>query len=431
MLRFIYTAVFIVALPVIFYRLWVKDKKVPGYKIRWPERFGIYPAPQEQRPIVWVHAVSVGEVVAATPVVRRLLDLGSVAVMLTTMTPTGSTRVRNTFGREVLHVYAPYDLPWTVAAFLRRTQPVLTIILETELWPNMLHECAARKLPTVLANARLSARSARRYRRFAAGATRELLACLDRVAVQNVEDGQRFLELGLAPEKLTVTGSVKFDISITDELKHAARALRGTYGHERPVFIAASTHDGEDTVVLDAFAQVLQRHARALLLLVPRHPERFGDVYELCRSRFNTCRRSSGSCSEATQIVVGDTMGEMMLLYGSADIAFVGGSLIERGGHNMIEPACWGLPILSGPHTFNFADISKRLELCGGLVTVADAAGLSRQISRWLDNPQEAWAVGARAREFAEQNRGAVERLMGVVAAYLPGQLIDSGDAEK
>jgi len=423
MLRFIYTVVFIVALPIIFYRLWVKDKKVPGYRIRWPERFGIYPAPKETRPIVWVHAVSVGEVVAATPVVRCLLDLGSVAVMVTTMTPTGSTRVLSTFGTQVLHVYAPYDLPWTVAAFLRRTQPVLTIILETELWPNMLHECAARKLPTVLANARLSARSARRYRRFAPGATRELLACLDKVAVQNAEDGQRFLELGLAPEKLTVTGSVKFDISISDELKRSAHELRQIYGADRPVLMAASTHEGEDRIVLDAFAQVLQRHPNALLLLVPRHPERFNDVYDLCRSRFSSCRRSSGECPQATtQVVVGDTMGEMMLLYGSADIAFMGGSLIERGGHNMIEPACWGLPILSGPHTFNFADISKRLEHCGGMITITDAQSLARQFIHWLDNPGDAAAVGARARQFAEQNRGAVKRLMDVIASYLPAK---------
>lgn len=429
MLRFIYTVVFIVALPVIFYRLWVKDKKVPGYKIRWPERFGIYPAPQEKRPIVWVHAVSVGEVVAATPVVRRLLDLDSVAVMVTTMTPTGSTRVRNSFGDQVLHVYAPYDLPWTVAAFLRRTHPILTIILETELWPNMLHECAVRSLPTVLANARLSARSARRYQKFASGATRELLACLDHVAVQNTDDGQRFLDLGLAPDKLTVTGSVKFDISISDELKQSARDLRKIYGSERPVVIAASTHEGEDRIVLDAFALLLQRHPNALLLLVPRHPERFGDVYDLCRSRFSSCRRSSGVCPEAaTQVVVGDTMGEMMLLYGSADIAFVGGSLIERGGHNMIEPACWGLPILSGPHTFNFADISKRLEESGGLVTIVDANSLAYQLIHWLDNPNKAALAGERAKQFAEQNRGAVERLMGVIAQYLPHNGTKSGN---
>jgi 3-deoxy-D-manno-octulosonic-acid transferase len=401
MLRFFYTLIFIIALPVVFYRLWIKDKKVPGYRIRWPERFGIYPAPQESRPVVWVHAVSVGEVVAATPVIRRLLATGQVAVMVTTMTPTGSTRVAETFGAQVLHVYAPYDLPWTVAAFLRRTKPALAIIMETELWPNMLHECARQQLPTVLANARLSARSARRYARFAK-ASRELLQCLNHVAVQNSEDGQRFLDLGLAPHKLIVTGSVKFDITISDSLRSAARDLRQTYGSQRPVLMAASTHEGEDTILLDAFRRVLKRWPDALLLLVPRHPERFNEVYQLSHERFR------------------DTMGEMMLLYGCADIAFVGGSLIERGGHNMIEPACWGLPIICGPHTFNFADISKRLELGGGMVTVTDTETLAAQLLLWLAHPQQRIAVGDKARAFAEQNRGAVDRLMQVIQPYLP-----------
>lgn len=419
MLRFFYTLTFIIALPVVFYRLWIKDKKVPGYRIRWPERFGIYPAPQESRPVVWLHAVSVGEVVAATPVIRRLLETEQVAIMVTTMTPTGSTRVAETFGSQVLHVYAPYDLPWTVAAFLRRTRPVLAIIMETELWPNMLHECARQKLPTILANARMSARSAKRYARFAK-ASRELLQSLDHVAVQNNDDGQRFLDLGLAPHKLIVTGSVKFDISLSETLRSAARALRQSYGAQRPVLIAASTHEGEDAILLDAFGRVLAQWPETLLILVPRHPERFEEVYEFSRSRFSTCRRSRGLCPEGTQVIVGDTMGEMMLLYGCADIAFVGGSLIERGGHNMIEPACWGLPIICGPHTFNFADISKRLELGGGMVTVKDMETLATQLLHWLEQPQERAVVGEKARAFAEQNRGAVDRLMQVVQPYLP-----------
>ncbi|MBC6906419.1 3-deoxy-D-manno-octulosonic acid transferase [Saccharophagus sp. K07] len=425
MLRFLYTLIFIIALPVVFYRLWIKDKKVPGYKIRWPERFGIYTETPQQRPVVWVHAVSVGEVVAATPIIRRLLDHGGVSVMVTTMTPTGSTRVTNTFGKQVLHVYAPYDLPWTVAAFLRRTRPILSIIMETELWPNMLHECARQQLPIILANARLSERSAKRYARFAK-TTRALLECLSHVAVQNAEDGQRFLDLGLAANKLRVIGSVKFDITLSPEIRAAATALRQTYGADRPVVIAASTHEGEDEIVLDAFANLLRRQQTALLILVPRHPERFDTVYSLSSARFNTCRRSSGTCPEHTEVIVGDTMGEMILLYGCADVAFVGGSLIERGGHNIIEPACWGLPILCGPHTFNFADISKRLEQCGGMKTVHDAATLARQLDSWFERPEERLRVGAKALEFTEQNRGAVDRLMEVVDPYLPHPINNS-----
>lgn len=419
MLRSLYTFIFIIALPVIFYRLWVKDKKVPGYRIRWPERFGISPLCKERRPIVWVHAVSVGEVVAATPIINRLLDNPNIAVMITTMTPTGSTRVVESFGDRVLHVYAPYDLPWTVAAFLRRVRPVLVIIMETELWPNMLHECAKQQLPSILANARLSERSARGYRHFAK-TTRALLDCLTYVGVQNQEDGERFLSLGLAPEKLTVTGSVKFDLELPESLITTAKELKSAYGHERPILIAASTHEGEDHIILVAFARILERHPKALLLLVPRHPERFDQVVSLSQKRFTTLRRSSGTIpSSDVQVVVGDTMGEMMQLYGCADIAFVGGSLIERGGHNMIEPAYWALPILCGPHTFNFADISKRLHDCGGMVTVFDAQTLADQVSAWLEDPEAMQRVGNNAARFTEQNRGATDRVMALVEECL------------
>lgn len=419
MLRLLYTFVFIIALPVIFYRLWVKDKKVPGYRIRWPERFGISPLCNESRPVVWVHAVSVGEVVAATPIIKRLLANPRIAVMVTTMTPTGSTRVVETFGRKVLHVYAPYDLPWTVAAFLRRVRPVLAIIMETELWPNMLHECAQQRLPTILANARLSARSARGYKRFAR-TTRSLLECLTHVGVQNKEDGERFLALGLAPQKLVITGSVKFDLELADTLQTSAQELKRCYGMERPIIIAASTHEGEDEVILNAFAKIIKLHPQALLLLVPRHPERFHDVVALSQTRFITARRSSGvPPSASTQVIVGDTMGELMLLYGCADIAFVGGSLIERGGHNMIEPAYWALPIICGPHTFNFADISKRLLDCGGMVTVYDEHTFAEQIHRWLSDPQEMQRVGSNAERFTEQNRGATDKVMTLVERYI------------
>lgn len=421
MLRVFYTIVFVIALPVIFYRLWMKDKKVPGYRVRWPERFGISPVCNETRPIVWVHAVSVGEVVAATPIINRLLNNPNIAVMVTTMTPTGSTRVVEGFGDKVLHVYAPYDLPWTVAAFLRRVHPVLAIIMETELWPNMLHVCAKQQLPTILANARLSARSAKGYRHFP-NTTRALLDSLTWVCVQNCEDADRFLDLGLAPQKLIVTGSVKFDLELPESLLKAAQDLKQSYGSQRPIFIAASTHDGEDPIILNAFSRVLKRHPTALLILVPRHPERFDNVVALSQKRFKTLRRSSGLLPDSdTQVMVGDTMGEMMLLYGCADVAFVGGSLIERGGHNTIEPAYWALPIVCGPHTFNFADICKRLIGCGGMVTVYDEETLAEQVENWLAHPDEMKRVGENAARFADQNRGATDRVMTLVEPYLDG----------
>lgn len=421
-MRFLYTLIFIIALPIIFLRLWRKDKKVPGYRVRWPERFGLFPAPNKTKPVFWIHAVSVGEVIAATPLIQRLLKEDNLALVITTMTPTGSARVHKTFGERVHHVYAPYDLPWTVAAFLRRTQPCLAIIMETELWPNTLQMCTNKNVPIILANARMSERSARGYKRFYK-TTQGLINLLDYVAVQNQADGDRFLSLGLNQQRLSITGSIKFDIRIAEELRQSAEQLKTSYANtvQRPIVIAASTHEGEDEIILNAFSRVLEHCTNCFLILVPRHPERFNDVFELCQKRFKTIRRSQQQTPmKETQIMVGDTMGEMMLLYGCADIAFVGGSLIERGGHNMIEPACWGLPVISGPHIFNFADISQRLIECGGMVTANDAEQLANHICLWLNDENKRQHAGQQAYLFTEQNRGALDRLMTLVKQYLP-----------
>lgn len=419
MLRVVYTFIFIIALPIIFYRLWVKDKKVPGYRVRWPERFGIYPAADPGDPLVWVHAVSVGEVVAATPLIKRMLHCQRIRLMVTTMTPTGSTRVISTFGDQVMHVYAPYDLPWTVAAFLRRSRPSLAIIMETELWPNMLHECAKQKLPVILANARMSERSAKGYLR-CPKTTQALLNCLDFVAAQNQSDAERFLRMGLHKEKLSLTGNIKFDLQLSDEQIEQSRKLKAEYGHTRPIFVAASTHEGEDEIILEAFKNLLNTHPETLLVLVPRHPERFDSVAQLCESQFQCVRRSTRETpTNQTQVIIGDTMGEVMLFYGAASIAFVGGSLIERGGHNMIEPACWGVPILCGPHTFNFADVSRRLLACRGMHTVANATELTEALRHWLNNENERAETGRNAQAFAEHNRGAIDRLMALITRYI------------
>lgn len=419
MLRVVYTLIFIVALPVIFYRLWVKDKKVPGYRVRWPERFGISTAPPPGAPVVWVHAVSVGEVVAATPLIKRLLQCERIRLLVTTMTPTGSTRVLDTFGDQVMHVYAPYDLPWTVAAFLRRTHPTLAIIMETELWPNMLHECAKLNLPVILANGRMSERSANGYLRFPR-TTKKLLNSLDYVAAQNPRDGERFLRMGLQPDRLVQTGNIKFDLQVADELVTQCRELKTLYGENRHILVAASTHEGEEKVILQAFKALLKTHPHTLLILVPRHPERFEHVAELCQEQFHCVRRSSAqSPTEHTQVVIGDTMGEVMMFYGVADVAIVGGSFIERGGHNMIEPAYWGVPILCGPHTFNFSDVSRRLLACQGMETVSNAQELTQALTLWLNDENRRTEVGQNARAFAEQNRGAIDRLMTLITRYI------------
>ncbi len=422
LLRVLYTGVFLVLLPFIFARLWWKEKKVPGYRVRWLQRLGVFRPIRAPKPVIWIHAVSVGEVIAAGPLIRQLLREGRYTLMVTTMPPTGSARVTASFGGEVAHVYAPFDLPWTVAAFIRRVKPVLTVIMETELWPNMLVECAHHRIPIVLANARMSARSAARYARFPK-TTKGILGLLDCVAVQNAVDGERFLQLGVASDKLAVIGSVKFDVVISQSMSRQAQSLKEAYSLKgaRPIWMAASTHEGEERLLLEAFTQLLEDIPNLLLVIVPRHPERFDEIYTLCNQSFTTLRRSTGKVPKAdTQIVLGDTMGELMLLYGASDLAFVGGSLIDRGGHNMIEPAAWGLPVLSGSHTFNFAQISQDLVAAHAMAVVHNVPDLVSTIRTWLADADQRREVGQKAKAFVDQNRGAVGRLMTEIQKLTP-----------
>lgn len=415
-MRWFYTLLFYLLLPVILLRIWWRGRRAPAYRRRIAERFGMFPRPRLRAPI-WVHAVSVGETIAAAPMIRALLARGEGDIVVTTMTPTGSERVRALFGDSVFHVYAPYDLPGALGRFLRRIEPRLLIIVETELWPNTVHACATRGIPTLLANARLSERSARGYARVG-GLSRAMLGELTRVVAQNTEDGERFVALGLPAERLRVSGSIKFDISIDDLLRDRAAAERAAWGAgQRLVWIAASTHDGEDEVLLQAHRQLLAVRPDALLVLVPRHPERFDDVAALAARAGMACvRRSRGDAVAAdTTVLLGDTMGELLLLLGCADIAFVGGSLIERGGHNMLEPAAWGLPIITGDSDFNFREISAGLQQTGALVKVADGAALARELVALAADEEERRRRGERAAAMVAANRGALDRLLAAI----------------
>ncbi|MBI2380665.1 MAG: lipid IV(A) 3-deoxy-D-manno-octulosonic acid transferase [Gammaproteobacteria bacterium] len=413
-MRFLYTFCFQLLLPVVLLRLWWKGRRSPAYRARWAERFGQFAGARPGG--IWVHAVSLGETIAALPLIKALqARYPELPITVTTTTPTGSERVRQALGDSVFHVYAPYDLPWCLSAFLRRIQPKACLVMETELWPNTLHACAARGIPVVLANARLSARSARGYARFSA-LTKPMLACLSRVAAQHEDDARRFLDLGLPAERVTVTGSIKFDLSIPEALRGAAAGLRAGFG-ARPVWIAASTHRGEDESVLAAHRALRARFPQALLILVPRHPERFGEVAALCATQGErVARRSAGEAvGPDTSVYLGDTLGELLIMYGAADLAFVGGSLVPVGGHNFLEPAALGLPCLSGPHDFNFADIARQLAAAGGLRRVADAAELAEAVGAWLAEPEAREAAGAAALGVVEANRGALARLLELV----------------
>lgn len=412
--RLIYTLLLHLALPLIALRLALRARKAPAYARRINERFSLG-LPTMQPGGIWVHAVSVGESIAAAPMIRALQShYPELPITVTCMTPTGSERIQAMFGNSVQHCYLPYDLPWAAARFLDRVQPCLAVVMETELWPNHIHQCAKRGIPVALANARLSERSARGYARFAK-LTAPMLAELSLIAVQTQAEAQRFLTLGARPECVEVTGSIKFDLKIDAELLQRAVELRRQWqAEQRPVWIAASTHAGEDEIVLAAHRQLLTTRPDALLILVPRHPERFNSVHELCISEgLKTRRRSMGEAVQASdQVLLGDTMGELLFLYALADIAFVGGSLVANGGHNLLEPAALGKPVLSGPHLFNFLEIAAQLRDAGALSEVENAAQLADRIATLLNEPSEMQSMSQAGLSVLKANQGALERLL-------------------
>lgn len=414
--RTLYTVLFYLGLPLMAIRLWLRARKAPAYAKRIGERFTLG-IPTLQPGGIWVHAVSVGESIAAAPMIRALLQrYPALPITVTCMTPTGSERIQALFANEprIQHCYLPYDLPCAAARFLDRVQPKLAVIMETELWPNHIHQCAKRGIPVALANGRLSERSARGYGRFSK-LTAPMLAEMSLFAIQTEAEAQRFRDLGARPQTVEVTGSIKFDLAIDPQLLQRAAELRSQWqAQDRPVWIAASTHEGEDEVLLDAHRRLLSSHPDALLILVPRHPERFNSVFELCqREGFATVRRSTGANVDAqTSVLLGDTMGELLFLYALADSAFVGGSLVPNGGHNLLEPAALAKPVLSGPHLFNFLDIAAQMREAGALVEVDDAEGLAIEVQRLFELPRDAQRMAEAGLAVMRRNQGALQRLL-------------------
>ena len=422
-MRYLYSALFYLLLPFILLRMLLRSRKAPAYRRRLAERFGIFPAlaASTERPVIWVHAVSVGETLAAAPLIESLLrDYPDHRVAVTTTTPTGSDRVRALFGDRVFHVYSPWDMPGAVQRFLQRVQPGLLIIMETELWPNLLHYCHGRGCPVVLANARLSERSARGYARFG-GLTRGMLQQLSVVACQSRSDGDRFLALGLPQARLNVTGSIKFDLELDRDLRARAAILREEFS--RPVILASSTHPGEDEIILAAFRAVREQVPGALCLLVPRHPERFDSVYELCvADGWQVLRRSSGEAvSAGDDILLGDTMGELKLLSGTATVAVIGGSFVAHGGQNVLEAAAWGVPVVTGPHMFNFSEISALLLEAGAMEQLQEPAQLAGSLMRILQDEPLRQRMGNAGEQVVAENRGALVRLQEIIGDSLTG----------
>lgn len=414
--RALYTILLYLITPLVPLRLIWRGLRAPAYLRRWPERFGWFRAPELRDP-VWIHAVSVGEVHAAEPMVRRLRERHPDRdIAITTMTPTGSARVCELFGNSVYHVYVPYDLPGAVRRFLDRVRPRLAVIMETEIWPNLFHACGQRSIPLVMANARMSARSARGYGRFGRLVASTLQQCTA-IAAQGRSDRERLVELGAAADRVVVTGSVKFDIAAPASLREQADGLRRAWGVDRAVWIAGSTHDPEERQVLAAFDAVRRDLPGALLVLAPRHPERCDRVAAMVRRQgLRLARRSETELGggDADCFLV-DTLGELPLYYAAADLAFVGGSLSKTGGHNVLEPAALGVPVLIGPNYFNFLEITELLREEGALQVVQDQQGLAAAVTRLLRDGEARDRMGTAAAAVIERSRGAVERLLEII----------------
>jgi 3-deoxy-D-manno-octulosonic-acid transferase len=415
-MRFLYTVILYLLIPFILLRLVWRGFRAPAYWQRIPERFGFLPTlPRGQ--YLWIHAVSVGEVHAAVPLIRALKNhYPDTDFLITTMTPTGSNQVIEIFKDSVQHCYLPYDLPDAITRFFAKVQPRLIILMETELWPNLLNTASKKGIAILLANARLSEKSAQGYQRVAPF-TRQMLNNLTAIAAQTQEDANRFLRLGARQNAVFVTGSIKFDSDLPKNLKEYADDLRQQWGKQRPVWIAASTHEGEDEQIIRAFQKIKEVLSNCLLVLVPRHPERFNRVATLCEQQgFSIARRSKNQqCTENTEIYLGDTMGELLLLYAACDVAFVGGSLVPTGGHNLLEPAALGLPIVIGQYVFNFAEISRNLLNIQAATQISTTDELAEVLIFLLNNKAVCQKMGEKGQFFVEQNRGSLKKLLAII----------------
>ena len=386
-----------------------------SYRRGFWQRFGIgYPKFSR---CIWIHAVSVGEVQAAAPLIREVFKrFPDRQVLITTVTPTGAAHVRALFGDSVAHSYIPFELPPAVQSFFRHVNPELALIMETEIWPNLYRGCGIREIPLILVSARISPTSLQGYRRVLP-LFKETLSHGIIIAAQSKADADRFRSLGASSVRTWVIGNIKFDIELPENLAADGQQLREQMFGDRPVWVAASTHDQEEQQVLAAHAILQKSFPDLLLVLVPRHPERFADVRRLLEQQnFSFVRRTKGdACGTSSSVFLLDTMGELPLFYAASDIAFVGGSLVPVGGHNLLEPAALGLPVISGPNVFNAQEIADMFVEKGACEIVEDSDALAAEIAKLLADPDAATAMGSRGREIVQSNRGSLRKLMGLL----------------
>lgn len=424
MLQFFYTVLSYLIQPLVLLIMWQRGMKQPDYRKRLAERYACYnglsaPAPQG----IVIHAASVGEVIAATPLIKAIqAQYPTLPITVTTVTPTGSARVKAAFGHSVSHFYLPYDLPDAVNRFLAFVKPKLFIVIETELWPNLIHQIHKKQIPFVIANARLSPRSVKRYG-WIKPHLQKMLAEISLILAQDSVSAERYISLGFDAKHLINTGNLKFDLEINERLRKQVRETEQALNlTARPVWIAGSTHEGEEKMLLEAHQRLLEKHPELVLILVPRHPERFHQVEELIKSlKIPYQLRTQKQPLEAdTQVLLGNTMGEMMLLYGLAQIAFVGGSLVKHGGHNPLEPIAFELPVISGIHTFNFPEVFEKLRTVNGVIEIkSNVESIVEAVNYLLEHPELCRRISQAGYDVLKENQGALKRHLALLAPYL------------
>jgi len=410
-MRLVYTLLWWLLLPVLPLRLWWRGRREPGYRANVGERFGFYRGAAHATGALWIHAVSLGETRAIAPLIERLQrEAPARPILLTHMTATGREAGRTLFGDRVMQAWLPYDVPFAVRRFLEHFRPRAGLLVETELWPNLTAAVARTDVPLLLINARLSERSAQGYRRVAL-LSRPLLRAIAGIAAQSEADAGRLRDLGA--QHVVVTGNLKFDVAVTPAQRHQGAALRALFGADRPVLMLASTRDGEEALLLDALARTDALPAATLIVIVPRHPQRFDAVAALLdERRVPYARRSANApIGASTRVVLGDSLGEMFAYYGACDVAFVAGSLLPLGGQNLIESIAVGAPTLIGPHMFNFAEASEAALAAGAALRIRDADEMFAVAARLLGDRGERERMRENAQTFIAAHRGAIDRL--------------------
>lgn len=416
LLRWLYNILFTLAIPLDGIRLLHRSRKHPGAHLGWTQRLGVgLPSLTESKPVIWCHAVSLGEVNLSAPLVRGLLKQHPEhQIHITTTTLTGMQAINKHFPNEVSTSYFPYDHPWSSKRFFQKIKPSMLVLMETEIWLNHLHHCHQQKIPVFIFNARLSERSAKGYQKIRSELNQFIWPAIHTVATQTEEDAKRFQSLGLEKEKIAITGNIKYDISIDTALFEQAKKMKNKWGATRPTWIAASTHETEEEIILKAFEKIKTQTQDALLILVPRHPQRFDKVADLLtQSSFQFARRSQqDDVNNQTDILLVDTIGELCLFYAASDIAFVGGSLSQTGGHNLLEATAYDCPVITGPHTFNFNKMVEEYRQADAISIIEDENSLVREVSNAFKNESQSQSRHQRAKMLLKRNRGALAKLL-------------------